>query len=176
MFIAPVMPTSLWHPLLLPSTFLTIRDFSKEASVCIRWPKYWNFSFCISPSSEYSGLISLKIDWFDLAVQGTFRSLLQHHSLKASVLWRSAFFTVQLSQRHVTIRRPRVTEWIFVYRVMSLFFNTLSRFVITFLTGSNCLLIQWLQILTIKIKIGPSILSYGYSVFIFFTTTSKISL
>ena len=101
MFIASVMPSShliLWHPLfLLPSIFPSIRDFFSESSVHIRWPKYWSFS--ISPSSEYSGLISLKIDWFDLlAIQGTVRSLLQHHSSEASVLWHSAFFMVQLSQ------------------------------------------------------------------------------
>ena len=95
-------------PLLLqPSIFASIRDSSNELSVRIRWPKYWSFSFRISPCSEYSGLISLKIDWFDpLAVQGTFRSLLQHHSLKASILWHSAFFTVQLSQPYVTTGKP----------------------------------------------------------------------
>ena len=102
--------------------------------------KYWIFSFSISPSSEYSGLISLKIDWFDLlAVQGTFRSLLQHHGSNASILWCSAFLTVQLSQPYV------ITIWTFVSRMMSLLFNTLSRFVITFLPRSNCLLISWLQ-------------------------------
>ena len=107
MFIASVMPSShliLWHsPLLLPTIFPSIRDFSNEPAVCIRGPKYWSFSFSISPSNEFSGLISLKIDWFDLfAVQGTFRSLLQHQSLKASILWHSAFFTVQLSWLYVT--------------------------------------------------------------------------
>ena len=102
MFTASVMPSShriLWHPLLLPSIFPTFKDFANELSVCIRWPNYWSFSFSISPFSEYSGLISLKMDWTDvLAVWGTFRSLLQHHSLKASILWHSAFFMVQLSQ------------------------------------------------------------------------------
>ena len=107
MSIASVMPSShliLWCPLLLlPSVFPKIRDFFSELSVSIRWPKYWSSSFSISPSSEYSGLISLKIDWFDfLTVQGTFRSLLYHHSLKASILWSSAFLTVQLSQLYVT--------------------------------------------------------------------------
>ena len=107
MFIALVMPPShliLWHPLLLlPSIFPSIRDFSNESSVHIRWTKYWSFSFSISPSSEYSELISLKIDWFDLfAVQGTFRSLLQHHSSKVSILWLSAFFTLQLLQPYLT--------------------------------------------------------------------------
>ena len=102
MFISSVMPSShliLWHPLLLlPSIFPSIRDFSNELAIHTRWPKYWSFSFSISPSSDYSGSISIKIDWFDpLAVQGTFRSLLQHYSSKASVLWHSAFFMVQLS-------------------------------------------------------------------------------
>ena len=106
-----VMPSSrliLWCPLhLLPSIFPSIKDFSNESSVPIRWPKYWSFSFSISPSSDYSGSISIKIDWFDpLAVQGTFRSLLQHYSSKASVLWHSAFFMVQLSQPYVTTGRP----------------------------------------------------------------------
>ena len=110
MLIALVMPSShliLWCPLLLlPSIFPSIRDFFNELSVHIRWPKYWSFSFSISPSSEYSGLISLKTEWFDLlALQGTFRSLLQHHSLKASILWHSAFFIVQLSQPYVTLNR-----------------------------------------------------------------------
>ena len=106
MSIALVIPSShliLWYPLLLPSIFSNIRDFTSESSVYIRWPKYWSFSFSINPSSEYSGLISLKIDWFELlAVQWTFRSLLQHHSSKASILWHSAFFTVQHSQLYVT--------------------------------------------------------------------------
>ena len=118
------MPSShliLWHPLLLLSSiFPSIRDFSKELAVHMRWPKYWSFCFSISPSNEYSGLISLKIDWFDLlAVQETFRNLLQHHSWKASILWCSAFFTVQLSQLHVTTRKTIVlTIWTFVSRVM----------------------------------------------------------
>ena len=97
----------LWHPLLLlPSIFPSIRDFSNESTVCIKWPKYWSFSFSISLSNEYSGLISLKIDWFDLlAIQETFRSLLQHHSLKASIFWPSAFVTVQFSQLYLTTGR-----------------------------------------------------------------------
>ena len=134
-FIASVMRSShiiLWCPLLLlPSIFPSIRDFSNEFSVCIRWPKYWGLN--ISPSSEYSGLISLKIDWFDLfAVQGTFRSL-QHRSLKAAILWCSASFTVQLSQPFMTTEKTiTLTVWTFVNRVMSLHFNTLSRSVITF--------------------------------------------
>ena len=112
--------------------------------------KYWIFSFSISPSSEYSGLISLKIDWFDLlAVQGIFRSLLQHHSSKVLILWHSAFFTVQLSQPYVTAGKTiDLTIWTFVSRVMSLLFNTLSRFVITFLPRSNHFLISWLQSLS----------------------------
>jgi len=124
MFIASMMPSShliLWCPLLLqPSIFPSIRDFYNESSVHIRWPKYWSFSFSISPSSEYSGLISLKIDWFDLAVQGTFRSFFQHHSLKSSILWHSAFFTVQLSQLYLTTGKTIVlTIWTFVGRAMS---------------------------------------------------------
>ena len=135
-FIASVMPSShliLQHPLLLlPLIFPRIRYFSNE-SVRIRQPKYWGFS--TSPSSEYSGLISLKIDWFDpLLVQGTFRSPLQHHSLKAVILWLSAFFLVQLSQLHVTTGKTiALTIRTFVSRLMCLLFNTLSRFVITFL-------------------------------------------
>ena len=114
--------------LLLPSIYPSIRDFSSESTVSIRWPEYWSFSFGISPSSEYSGLISLKIDWFDLlAVQGTLRSLLQHHSLKASILWHSAFFTVQLSQPHViTGKTIALTIRAFVGRVMSLLFSTVK--------------------------------------------------
>ena len=153
MYIALEMPSSLLIlrcPLLLPSIFPSIRGFSNEFSVYIRWPKYWSLS--ISPSSEYSGLISLKTDWFDLAVQGTFRSLLQHHSLKASILWCSAFFTIQLSQPFMTIEKTiTLTIRTFVSRVMSLHFNTLSRFVITFLPGSNRLLISWLQLPSVVI-------------------------
>ena len=130
---ALVMPSShltLWLPLLLlPSISPSIRDFANELAVCIRWPKYWSFSFSISPSNEYSGLISLKIDRFDLlAGQGTLRSLLQHHSLKeTSVLWCSAFFTIQLLPPCMTAGKTRaLTIWTFVSRVMSLLFNTLS--------------------------------------------------
>ena len=132
---------------LLPSILTSIKDLSNDLSVSIRWPNYRSFSFSISPSSEYSGLISLKIDWFDLlAVQGTFRCLLQHHSSKASVLWHSAFFTVQLSQPYVTTGKTiALTIQTLVSRVMSLLFNTLSRFVIAFLLRSNHLLISWLQ-------------------------------
>ena len=138
----------LWCPLfLLPSIFPSIRDFSNELSVHIRWPKYWRFSFSMSPSSEYSGLISLKIDWFDLlALQGTFRSLLQHHSLKASILQCSAYFTVQLSQPYITTGKTiALTIRTSVSWVMSLLFNMLYMFVISFLPRSNHLLISWLQ-------------------------------
>ena len=138
----------LWLSLLLLSSiFPSIRDFSSEWAVRIRWPKYWSFNFSINPSNEYSGLISFKIDWFDLlAVQGTYRSLLQHHSSKASVLWHSAFFTVQLSLWYMTTRKTiALTIRTFVGRVMSLLFNTLSKFVAAFLPRSNHLLIPWLQ-------------------------------
>jgi len=138
----------LCHPLLLlPSIFPSIRVFSNESARHIRWPKYWNFSFNISPSSEYSGLLSFRMDWLDLlAVQGTLKSLLQHHSSKASILRHSAFFTVQLSHPYLTIGKTiALTRWTFVDKVMSLLFNVLSRLVITFLPRSKCLLIQWLQ-------------------------------
>ena len=154
MFIALVMLSGhliLWCPLLLlPSIFPSIRDFSNESSVHLRWPKYLSFSFSISTSSEYSGLISLKIDGFELlAVQGTFRSLLQHHSSKASIFWPSAFITVQFSQLYVTTGRTiALTIQTFVIRVLSLLFNTLPRFVITFLPRSNHLLSSWLQSLS----------------------------
>ena len=148
---ALVMPSShliLWHPLfLLPSIFPSYQGLFKESAVHIKLSKYWSFSFSNSPSNEYSGLISLKIYLFDLlAVQGTLRSLLQHHSSKASILCRSAFFTVQLSQPYVTTGKTIVlTVWTFVGRIMSLLFNTLSKFVIAFLPRTNCLLISWLQ-------------------------------
>ena len=117
--------------LLLPSIFPGIRVFSNESALCIRWPKYWRFSFTISPPKEYSGLISFRIDWFDLlAVQGTLKSLLQHHSLKASFLWCSAFFIFQLSHPYMITGKPiALTVQTFVSRVASLLFNTLSRFV-----------------------------------------------
>ena len=134
------------HPfLLLLSIFPSIRVFSKESALCIRWPKYWSFS--ISPSNEYSGLISFRIEWFDLlAVQGTLKSLPQHHSSKASILQYSTFFMVQLSHPHMTSGKTvTLTIWIFIDKVMSLLFNMLSKFVIAFLPRSNCLLISWLQ-------------------------------
>ena len=135
-------------PLLLPpSIFPSIRVFSSESALHIRWPKYWSFSFSITPSNEYSGLISFRIDWFDLlAVQETLKSLLQHHSSKASILRRSAFFTVQLSYPYVTTGKTiALTTRTFVGKVMSLLFNMLSRFVIAFPPRSKGLLISWLQ-------------------------------
>ena len=138
----------LCHPLLLlPSVFPSIRVFSKELVLCIRWPKYWSFSFSISPSNEYSGLISFRIDWLDLlAVQGTLKSLLQHHSSKASILWCSAFFIVQLSHPYMTPgKTTALTRRTFVGKVMSLLFNMLSRVGMAFLPRSKRLLISWLQ-------------------------------
>ena len=130
----------LCHPLLLlPSIFPSIRVFSNESALYIRWPKYWSFS--ISPSNEYSGLTSFRMDWFDLAVQGTLKSLLQHHSSKASNLRRSALFTVQLSHVYMTTGKIiALTIWTFVGKVTPLLFNTLSSFVVAFLPRSNHLL------------------------------------
>ena len=145
MSIKLVMPSShliLCHPLLLlPSIFPSIRVFSNESTLHIRWPKYWSFSFNISPTNERPGLISFRMDWLDLlAVQGTLKTLLQHHSSKASILWRSAFFIVQLSHPYmITGKITALTRWTFVDKVMSLLFNMLSRFVITFLPRSKCL-------------------------------------
>ena len=132
--------------LLLPSIFPSIRVFSNESALHIRWPKYWSFSFNISPSNEHSGLI-FRMDWLDLlAIQGTLKSLLQHHSSKASILWCSAFFTVQLSHLYMTTGKTiALTRWTFVDRVMSLLLNMLSRLLITFLPRSKRLLISWLQ-------------------------------
>ena len=133
--------------LLLPSIFASIRVFSRESVFHIRWPKYWSFSFSISPSNEYSGLISFRIDWFNLlVVQRTLKSLLQHYSSKASILRRSAFFMVQLSHPYMTTGKTlALTTWTFVGKGMSLRFNMLSKLVITFLPRSKCLLISWLQ-------------------------------
>ena len=133
--------------LLLPSTFPIIRVFSSELVLHIRWPKYWSFSFSISPSNEYSGLISFRMDWLDrLAVQGTVKGLLQHHSSKASILQCSSFFIVQLSHPYMTTGKTiALTRWTFVVKVMSLLFNMLSRLVITFLPRYKHLLISWLQ-------------------------------
>ena len=151
MSIESVMPSNhliLCRPLLLPpSIFPSIRVFSNESALHIKWPKYWSFSFSISPSNEYPGLLFFRIDWLDLlAVQGTLKSLLQHHSSKASILWCSAFFTVQLSHPYMTTGKTiALTRWTFVGKVMSLLFNMLSRLVITFLPRSKLLLISWLQ-------------------------------
>ena len=133
--------------LLLPSICLSIRVFSNESVLHIRWPKYWNFSFSISPSSEYSALLSLRMDRMDLlAIQGTLRSLLQHQSSKASILQHSAFFRVQLSHPYMTTGKTiALTRWTFVGKIMSLLFTVLSRLVITFLPRSKRLLISWLQ-------------------------------
>ena len=138
----------LCHPLLLlPSVFPSIRVFSNESVFRIRWPKYWSFSFSISPSNEYSGLISLRIDWLDLlAVPGTLKNLLQHHSSKASILQCSTFFIVQLSHPYMTTRKTiALTRRTFVGKVMSLLFNTLSWLVVTFLPRSKYLYISWLK-------------------------------
>ena len=151
MSIESVMPSNhliLCHLLLLPpSIFPSIRVFSNESVLRIKWPKYWSFSFNISPSNEYSGLISFRMDWLDLlAVQGTLKSLLQHHSPKASILRCSAFFIVQLSHPYmITGKAIALTRWTFVGKVMSLLFNMLSRLVITFLPRSKHLLISWLK-------------------------------
>ena len=144
MFIVSVKPSNhliLCHPLLLlPSIFPSIRVFPNESVLRIRWPEYWSFSFSISPSNEYSGLIFFRIDWLDpLAVQGTLKSLLQHHSPKASILWCSAFFIVQLSHPYMTAGKIiALTRWTFVGKVMSLLFNILSRLITAFLPRSKC--------------------------------------
>ena len=149
--IALVMPSNhliLCHPLLLlPSIFPRIRVFSSESVLLIRWPRDWSFSFSICPSNEYSGLISFRVDWLDLLeVQGTLKSLLQHHSSKASILQHSAFFIVQLSHPYVTTGKTiALTRWTFVGKVMSLIFNMLSRLVIAFLPRSQRLLISQLH-------------------------------
>ena len=151
MSIVSVMPSNhliLCHPLpLLPSIFPSIRVFSNESSLCIRWPKYWSFSFNISPSNEHPGLISFRMDWLDLlTVQGTLKSLHQLHSSKASIFRCSAFFTVQLSYPYMTTGKTvALTRQTFVGKVISLLFNMLSRLVIAFLPRSKCLLISWLQ-------------------------------
>ena len=149
--IESVMPSNhliLHHPLLLlPSVFPSIRVFPNESALHIRWPKYWSFNFSISPSNQYSRLISFRIDCFDrLAIQRTLKSLLQHHSSKASILWRSAFFTVQLSHPYMTTGKTiALTRWTLVGKVMSPLFNMLSRLVTTFLPRSKHLLISCLQ-------------------------------
>ena len=150
MSIESLMPSNhliLCCCLLLPSIFPSIKVFSKELALRIRWPKYWSFSFSISPSNEYLGLISFRMDWLDLiAVQGTLKRLIQHHSSKASILRCSAFFIVQLSHPYMTTGKTiALTRRTFVDKVMSLLFNMLSRLVINFLPKSKCLLTSWLQ-------------------------------
>src|SRR5574341_447993 len=147
MSIVSMVPFNLFHSLLLPLIFPRIKVLSSESVLCIRWPKYWSFSFSISPSNEYSGLISFRTDWFDLlSVLGTLKSLLQHHSSKGSILWCSAFFMVQLSHPYVTTGKTiALIRQTFVGKVISLLFNTLSRLVITCLSRSKHLLISWLQ-------------------------------
>ena len=164
MSIESVMPSNhliLSCPLLLlPSIFPSIRVFSNESVICIiSWPKYWSFSFSISPSNEYSGLISFRMDWLDLlAAQGTLKSLLQHHSSKASILQPSALIIVQLSHPYMTTGKTKaLIRQTFVGKVMSLHFNMLSRLVITFLPRSKCLLISWLQSPSAGILESPKI-------------------
>ena len=143
--IQPSHPLSFTYPPAL--NIPCIRVFSNESALLIRWPKYWSFSFNISPSNEHPGLISFRMDWLDLlAVQGTHKSLLQHHSAKTSILLCSAFFIVQLSHPYMTTGKSiALTRWTFVDKVMSLLFNMLFRLAITFLPRSKCLLISWLQ-------------------------------
>ena len=151
MSLESVMPSShlilCRPPLFLPSIFPSIRVFSKESVLHIMWLKYWSFSFSISPSNEYSGLISFRLDWLDLlAVQGTLKSLLQYHSSKASVLRCSPFIIVHLSHPYITTGKMiALTRQTFVGKVMSLLFNMLSRLLVAFLPRSKCLLISWLQ-------------------------------
>ena len=153
-------------PLLLPIIFPSIRVFSNESALHFRWPKYWCFSFSISPSNEYSGLIFFRIDWFDFhAVQGTLKSLLQHHSSKASILQHSTFFMVQLSHPYMTTTRKTIALTIrtFVGKVMSLLFNMLPRLVIAFLPRSKCLLSSWLQSLSPKNIKSVTVFTFSYS-------------
>ena len=153
----------LCHPLLLlPSIFPSIRVFSNESARRIRWPKYWSFSFSISPSNEHPELISLRIDWLELlAVQGTLKNLPQHHSSKASILWHSTFFIVQLSHLYMTIRKTvALTRQTFVGKAITLLFNVLSGLVITFLPRSKHLLISWLQSPSAVILEPPKIKFY----------------
>ena len=162
MSIESVMPSKhllLCCPL-LPSVFLCISVFSNESALHIKWPKYWSFSFKISPSNEHPGLISFRMDWLGLlAVQGTLKSLLQHHSLKSFILGCSAFFIVQLSHPYMTTGKTiTLTRWTFVDKVMPLPFNILSRLVITFLPRCKCLIISWLQSPSAVI-LDPSFLS-----------------
>ena len=171
MSIKSVMPSNhliLCRPLLLPpSIFSSIRVFSNESVLPITWPRYWSFSFSISPSNEYSGLISFRMDRLDLlAVQGTLKSLLQHHSSKASILRCSPFFMVQLSHPYMTTGKTiALTRQAFVSKVMSLLFNSLSRLVITFLPRSKRLLISWLQLPSAVILEPPKLVSHCFHCF-----------
>ena len=171
MSIELVMPPNyliLCHPLLLPpSVFPSIKVFSSGSVLLIRWPEYWSFSFSVSPSNEYSGLISFRVDWLDLlAVQGTLKSFLQHHSSKASTIRHLAFFRVQLSHPYMTTGKTiALTRWTFVDKVMSLLFNMLSRLVITFLPRSKRLLISWLQSSSAVILEPPKIKSDSFHCF-----------
>ena len=167
--IKSVMPPNhliLCGPLLLPAVFPSIRVFSNESVLHIRWPKYWSCHFSISPSNKYSGLISFRVDWLDLlAVQGTLKSLLQHHSSKASILQRSAFFIVRLSHPYMTTGKTiALTRWTFVDKVMSPPFNLLSRSVIAFLSRRKCLLISWLKSPSAVILERPKIKSVTVSI------------
>ena len=172
MSIALVMPSNhllfCCPLLLLPSIFPSIRVFSNESALHIRWPKYRSFSFNISPSNEYSGLISFRMDWLDLlAVEGALKSLLQHHSSKAPILWRSAFFIVQLSHPYMTTGKAiALTRWTFVGKVISLLFNMLfNMLVITFLPKSKHLLILWLQSPSALILVPKKIKSHCFHCF-----------
>ena len=162
----------LCRPLLLPSVYPSIRGFSSESVLCIRWSKYWSFSFSISPSNEYSGLISFRMDWLDLlAVQGTPKSLLQHHSSKVSCLWCSAFFIVQLSHPYMTTGKTiALTRQTFVGKVKSLLYNMLSRLVVAFLPRSKHLLISW----TFVCKDGIEKLPKKSVIFGFLENTSQL--
>ena len=165
----------LCRPLLLPpSIFLSIRVFSNESALRIRWPKYWSFSFNISPSNEHPGLISFRMEWLDLlAVQGTLKSLLQHHSSKASVLWCSAFFMVQISQPYMTTGKiTALTIWIFIGKVMSLLFNMLSTLVIVLPPRSKCLLISWLKSPSAVILEPKKIVSHCFHRFLIYLPKS----
>ena len=168
MFIKSVMLPNhliLYCPLLLlPSIFPSIKVFSNELVLCIKWQNYWSFSFSISPSNEHSGLISFRIDWLDLlAAQETPKSLLQHHDSKAPILQLSVFFIVPLLHPYMTIGKTiALTTQTLVSKVMSLLFNTLSRFVIAFLPRSKCLLILWLQSLSVVILEPPKIKSVSF--------------
>ena len=158
---------TFWHPLLPSSVFPSIRIFSNESVLHIRWPKYWSFTFSISPSNEHPGLISFRMDWLDLlAVQGTPKSLLQHHSSKASILQHSAFFMVQLWHPYMSTGKTiALNRWTFVGKVISLLYNMLSRFVIIFLPRSKCLIILWLQSPSAVILDSPSKVCHCFPIY-----------